>query len=118
MDVVDLSNMKVEPDVLAAMPSKLVHRRNLMPIKRDNGALVVATNDPQDVYALDELQTLTGLRVRPVLASSKEIQRLIKLHFGVGGETVNQMVADRGDGLELLQEIEADDSELAKMAQE
>jgi type II secretion system protein E len=118
MDVVDLSNMKVEPDVLAAMPSKLVHRRNLMPIKRENGALVVATNDPQDVYALDELQTLTGLRVRPVLASSKEIQRLIKLHFGVGGETVNQMVADRGDGLELLQEIETDDSELAKMAQE
>ena len=34
-----------------------------MPIARHNGTLVVATGDPFDVYALDELQTLTGLHV-------------------------------------------------------
>ena len=45
------------------MPQKLVHRKNLMPIARNNGTLVVATGDPFDAYALDELQTLTGLHV-------------------------------------------------------
>jgi general secretion pathway protein E/type IV pilus assembly protein PilB len=71
-----------------------------------------------DIYALDELQTLTGLKVVPVLASAREIARLIKTHFGVGGETVTAMVQERGEDIELLEELEADDSELAKMAQE
>ena len=82
------------------MPLKLVHRKNLMPLSRNNGTLVVATGDPFDVYALDELQTLTGLHVQPVLASPREIARLIKTHFGVGGETVTALVpgARRGRG--------------------
>jgi general secretion pathway protein E/type IV pilus assembly protein PilB len=116
MDLVDLTNVTVEPETLQAMPLKLVHRRSLMPLSRQNGTLVVATGDPYDVYALDELQTLTGLHVQSVLASPREIARLIKTHFGVGGETVSAMVQERagGDGVELLEELELDDSEAAK----
>jgi general secretion pathway protein E/type IV pilus assembly protein PilB len=118
MELVDLTKVTVEPDTLKAMPLKLVHRRSLMPLSRNNGTLVVATADPFDVYSLDELQTLTGLQVQPVLASPREIARLIKTHFGVGGETVTAMMQERKEEVELLEDIEADDSELAKMAQE
>ncbi len=117
MEVMDLSNFHVPPEALSVMPTKLVHRKSLMPVSRNNGTLVVATGDPYDVYALDELQTLTGLEIQPVLASSREILRLIKTHFGVGGETVTALMADR-DEVELLEGLEADDSELAKQASE
>ncbi len=117
MELVDLTQVTVEPETLSAMPLKLVHRRTLMPLARQNGTLTVAIGNPLDVYALDELQTLTGLAIHPVLASPREITRLIKTHFGVGGETVTAMVQERGD-VELLEDLEADDSELAKMAQE
>ena len=63
--IVELENAKVDKDALEAMPSRIVHKRNLMPLKRENGSLTVATGDPQDVYTLDELQMLTGLRIRP-----------------------------------------------------
>ncbi|HEV3236867.1 MAG TPA: type II secretion system ATPase GspE [Gemmataceae bacterium] len=119
LDVVDLTQIKVESATLQSMPLKLLHRRTLMPIARNNGTLTVATGDPFDIYALDELQTLTGLEIKPVLASPREISRLLKTHFGVGGETVTALVQERAtDGVELLQETETDDSELAKMAQE
>jgi general secretion pathway protein E/type IV pilus assembly protein PilB len=119
LELVDLTKVTVDPETLKAMPLKLVHRRTLMPLSRENGTLVVATGDPFDVYSLDELQTLTGLQVQPVLASPREIARLIKTHFGVGGDTVSAMVQERGESeVELLEDIEADDSELAKMAQE
>ncbi len=118
MELVDLTNVKVEPETLQAMPLKLVHRRTLMPLRRDNGTLVVATGDPFDVYALDELAMQTGLEIRPVLASPREIARLIKAHFGVGGETVTALMQERGDEVELLDGFESDDSEAAKMAQE
>jgi general secretion pathway protein E/type IV pilus assembly protein PilB len=120
MEVMDLTKVTVDPETLRSVPVKLVHRHTLMPLSRHNGTLVVATSDPFNVYALDELQTLTGLVVQPVLASPKEVARLIKTHFGVGGDTVAQLAKDRAaaDGVELLQETEADESELAKQAQE
>ncbi|MSU80110.1 MAG: type II secretion system protein GspE [Gemmataceae bacterium] len=118
MELIDLTKTTIDPETVRMMPTKVVHRRNIMPISRHNGSLVVATGDPFDVYAIDELQTLTGLHVHPVLASPREIQRMIKTHFGVGGETVTAMVQERKDDIELLEELDADDSELAKQAQE
>jgi general secretion pathway protein E/type IV pilus assembly protein PilB len=119
MELVDLTKVTIEADTLKSMPMKLVHRKALMPLRRENGTLTVATGDPYDVYSLDELQTLTGLRIHPVLASPREIHRLIKTHFGVGGETVTALVQDQPkEDVELLEELEADDSEMAKMAQE
>ncbi len=119
MDLVDLSKVSVDPNTLKEMPLRMVHRRALMPLSRENGTLVVATGDPFDVYSLDELATLTGLHIHPVLASPRKIQRLIKMHFGVGGDTVTTMAQEREEEqLELLEDIEADDSEMAKQAQE
>jgi general secretion pathway protein E/type IV pilus assembly protein PilB len=120
LELIDLTHATIEPDVLTAMPLKLVHRKNLMPVARHNGTLVVATGDPFDAYALDELHTLTGLHVMPVLAPPREIARLIKQHFGVGGDTLAALMEEKKaeDDIELLEAIEADDSELAKQAQE
>jgi type II secretion system protein E len=120
LELVDLSHAKIDISVLEAMPQKLVHRKNLMPVSRNNGTLVVATGDPFDVYALDELQTLTGLHVMPVLAPPREIKNLIKQYFGVGGDTVAALAAEaeNQDDIEFLEALEADDSELAKQAQE
>ncbi|HEX4611740.1 MAG TPA: ATPase, T2SS/T4P/T4SS family [Urbifossiella sp.] len=119
LELMDLSHATVTPDVLAAMPHRLVHRKNLFPVARQNGTLVVATGDPFDAYALDELHTLTGLHVLPVLAPPREIARLIKAHFGVGGDTISALMAEKEEEeVELLENIEADDSELAKQAQE
>jgi type II secretion system protein E len=121
LELVDLSHAKIDPAVLAAMPQKLVHRKNLMPIARHDGTLIVATGDPFDAYAIDELQTLTGLHVLPVLAPPREITRLIKQYFGVGGDTVAALAEEaksQQDDIEFLEALEADDSEMAKQASE
>lgn len=121
MEYVDLTKAEVEAEALANIPQKLVHRRNLMPLARNNGTLIVATGDPFDAYAIDELATLTGLHIHPVLGSPREITRLLKQHFGVGGETVSALVEEAKGGkddIELLEDIEADDSEMAKQAQQ
>ncbi len=121
LELIDLSNATIPKDVLATMPQKLVHRKNLMPVAKHHGTLVVATGDPFDVYAIDELQTLTGLHVVPVLAPAREITRLIKQYFGVGGDTVAALAEEAKndkDDIELLEALETDDSEMAKAAQE
>ncbi len=120
LDLVDLSEAHLEPDVLKIIPLRLIHRKLLIPIKKENGILTVATTDPFDLYSLDEIHTVTGLQVQPVLGSPREIARLIKANYGVGGETVTALLAERDEkeDVELLEGLEADDSEAAKMAQE
>lgn len=120
LDLVDLSEAQLEPDVLKIVPLRLIHRKLLIPIKKENGVLTIATSDPFDLYSLDEIHTVTGLQVQPVLGSPREIARLIKANYGVGGETVTALMAERDEReeVELLEGLEADDSEAAKMAQE
>ena len=121
LEQIDLSHAKIEDDVKNLVPQKLIHRKNLLPVSRHNGTLVVAIGDPFDAYAIDELQTLTGLHVMPVLAPPREITRLIKQYFGVGGDTVAQLAQEKDaedDDIEFLEALQADDSEMAKAAQE
>ncbi|QDV89602.1 Type II secretion system protein E [Phycisphaerae bacterium RAS2] len=117
-DVVDLTapDIKVDMDILRKMPSKLVHRSKLIPLDRVNGSIRVATPDPFQIYAFDELRMLCGLEVRPVLAKESEINEIIKKHFGVGGDTVSQLVED--DGLEVVSEVGESAGDLAQMAED
>ncbi len=120
VDFIDLRSAEVDLTLLDSVPQKIIFRQTLFPVRRENGAIVVATNDPFDLYPLDEVSAFTGLAVLPALAERSEITKLIKTHFGVGGETVEGLIERRieQDGVELLEEIEADGSELSEMAQE
>ncbi len=119
IDFVDLREEQLDLSLLKSFPQKLVFRESLFPVRRENGSLVVATSDPFNFYPLDEAGTATGLNIRPVLADASEISRLVKTHLGVGGETIGGLVEQRAEeGVELLEEIETDGSELSEMAQE
>jgi general secretion pathway protein E/type IV pilus assembly protein PilB len=112
--VVDLSGAVIEPEVLRALPSKLVYRNRLLPVARHNGALEVATADAFDMSVFDDLRLLTGETIRPVLAARDDIEKLIKGYYGVGGDTIEEMV-----GTDTVDLTEAQGSEdLLEMAQE
>ncbi len=122
LEFVDLNSLE-EDDLGGALkdfPQRLIYRQSLFPIQRKNGTLVVATSDPFDLYPIDEVSAATGLTVTPVLAARGEIAKLIKKHLGVGGETVDGLIAQTEveSGVELLEDLELDGSELSEMAQE
>ena len=119
VEFVDLANTDVDLSLLDNFPQKIIYRQIIFPIHRENGTLTVATADPADYYPLDEVSAATGLVVEPVLAEKSEIAKLIKAHLGVGGETIEGLVKQKiEDGVELLEELETDGSELSEMAQE
>lgn len=119
-DFVDLATAEIDLELLPEFPAKLIHRHSIFPLRRDGESLVVATSDPFDLYALDEAASATGQSVRPVLAVSQEIAKLVKTHLGMGSETIDSLLAQRqADGqVEVLEELEVDGSEDSQMAQE
>jgi general secretion pathway protein E/type IV pilus assembly protein PilB len=120
LEYIALDATDVDLTLLKGFPHKLIHRHTLFPISRENGAIVVATSDPFDLYPLDEISAATGLSVQPVLAGRGEIAKRIKAHLGVGSETIEGLIAqqEEEEGVEILGDLEADDSELSEQAQE
>lgn len=119
VEYIDLREHDVDLALLETFPQKIIYRQILFPVRRDNGTLVVATYDPLNFYPLDEISAATGLAVEPVLAEKSEIAKLIKTHLGVGGETIEGLIEQKlEDGIELVDAIETDGSELSEMAQE
>nr|NIM47818.1 type II/IV secretion system protein [Gemmatimonadales bacterium] len=114
---IDLSTVKIDKELLAKIPAKLVHRRGLIPIDRNGETIRVATSDPFDIYALDELRMLSGLKVEQVLAPESEINEVIKRHYGIGGETVGEMLGEH-DEVELVSDSVDENGDLIELAQE
>jgi len=119
LEFVDLAEVECDLALLKSFPLRFVHRETIFPIRKRNGALIVATSDPFNLYPLDELSASTGLTVVPVLGARSEILRLIKAHLGVGSETVEGLLAQAvDDRVQLVGEVESDGSELSEMAHE
>jgi type II secretion system protein E len=114
--MIDLTQTDVDEEMLRSLPPRLVHRKRMIPVRRSNGKLTVATCDPFDLYAFDELRLLTGLEVEPVLAPEEDILKVIKSQFGVGGETLDEMMST--DDLEIVKDGTEETDDLLEMAQE
>ena len=120
VEYVDLTKVEVDLSLLGLFPQKIIYRHILFPVSRTEDSLTIATADPMDYYPLDEISSATGLAIVPVLADRSEIAKLVKTHLGVGGETIEGLIEQKKDagGVELLDAIETDGSELSEMAQE
>ncbi|MDX2198521.1 MAG: GspE/PulE family protein [Phycisphaerae bacterium] len=118
MRVVELNENDIDREILKRVPSHLVHKYSLMPIARHGRAVRIATADPNNLYALDELRSVIEMPIEPVLATRADINKMIKAFYGVGGEVLQEMVKER-DGIEVIDEAAVDSSDLdVQMAQE
>lgn len=114
--LVNLEDITIAPETLRALPSKIVYRKRLVPISQVNGTLNVATSDAFDLYAFDDIRLMTGLNIQPVLAPRDDIEKIIKTHYGLGGDTLDEMVG--ADDIDSPAKALEGGEDLLEMAQE
>src|SRR5947199_10037935 len=83
----------VEPDrqLLSLFPARILLKEQLLPLRRTNGTVEVATGRLFATQGLDALKTMTGLRLKPVLAPAEAIEREMKNRLGVGADTIDTL---------------------------
>jgi general secretion pathway protein E len=122
MELVDVTKFEIDLTLLDTFPLKLIHRHGVFPLRREDQSVRVAIADPFDATAIDAVSAATGLVVEAVLAVPHELAKLIKVHLGVGAETIDGLVARQSEedpsGVEMLEEIQWDGSEVSEMVQE
>ena len=87
-----------EPDrqLLSLFPARILLKEELLPLQRVSGLIEVATSRLFATQGFDALKTLTGLNLKPILASSEAIQREIKKRLGVGADTIGTLEEEKG----------------------
>lgn len=83
-------------DFLQQFPARILLQHHLVPLREENGSVLVATGDLFDTAGLDELRLATGRDVRALVCPRNEIDRCIKRLLGVGADTL-QSLANTND---------------------
>jgi type IV pilus assembly protein PilB len=81
MRFVDLSDYPVDGSAIASVPPGVSRRYNALPIGYEDGRLVVAMSDPANVFALDDLRSITGMDVKPVVATKADVVAAINRYY-------------------------------------
>src|SRR6266478_5672061 len=108
----------VEPDkqVLSLFPARMLLKDELLPLRRINGCIEVATSRLFATQGVDALKSMTGLRLKPVLAPTEAIQREMKKRLGVGADTIDTLGEEAS--LQVVDDNQDDDTNLDSAAED
>ncbi|NOY44908.1 MAG: type IV-A pilus assembly ATPase PilB [Deltaproteobacteria bacterium] len=103
---VDLANFEIDPEVTKLVPEDLVQKYRIIPINRVGSTLIVAVDDPSNMFALDDVKFLTGYNVEMVLAAPSAIKEAIDRYYDSSATLLDVMGNFDLDELELVQDEE------------
>jgi type IV pilus assembly protein PilB len=77
MDFIDLDDYAVDRHAVSLVPAALCRRYVVLPIGIVDGVLILATADPGNVVAVDDVRTMSKMQVRPVVTTYDHLMRAI-----------------------------------------
>jgi type IV pilus assembly protein PilB len=82
---IDLKNYLIDSKMISLIPESLAKKYNIIPLFKTGDTLTVATADPLNVVAMDEVRLKTKSNIEPAVATESEIKNAISQYYGVGG---------------------------------
>ncbi len=102
MQVVSLAEFVLAPEMKEQISETMAQMYRIIPIKREDDELTIATCDPQNLSIQDELRTFLGLTVRIVVATEREIVRCLEKFYDAGGDSVERLIVDMESDEDLI----------------
>ena len=79
---VELQGVSIGADIIGLVPAELVSKYNILPLRRENGRMMVAMTDPFQPRVTEDLRLVTGCSVRRFYADPKEMENAILKFYG------------------------------------
>jgi type IV pilus assembly protein PilB len=112
---VELSEVTVDPSAVTLVPAPLCRQYTVLPVRIEAGRLVLATSDPANVFATDDVRSASGLELQLVVATRTDLQAAINRHLRTDNELTDLGVlgGPEDDELARLTEV-VDDAPIVK----
>ena len=74
---VDLTDYQIDGGAAMLIPDQVARRYRALPIGYEENKLLVAMADPANLFALDDIRTITRMELQPVVATAADIDAAI-----------------------------------------
>ena len=81
MPVVDLSKIQIQPEAVQVIPEGLAREKVLVAYRKEGNTLFIATNDPLDFYAFEDIRQMSQFTIHIVIATKADILRVIEFYY-------------------------------------
>ena len=117
--MITLDDFEVDPEVVALVPEDVAHKHTILPVNRAGSTLIIATSDPSNIFAMDDVKFLTGYNVEVVVAAEESIRRAIEKYYDSSASIDEVMMGFDDEDLEVISSEESVDlDELAQQTED
>ncbi|MEE8558517.1 MAG: type II secretion system protein GspE, partial [Myxococcota bacterium] len=113
---INLDEFQIDPEVVALVPEHVALKHTLVPVNRAGSTLIIATSDPSNIFALDDVKFLTGYNVEPVVAPEEALRRAIDRYYDSSSTLADVMRDFEDDDYEVVSDgdsVDIDELEAA-----
>jgi type IV pilus assembly protein PilB len=103
--------------VIKLITPEIAIKYNVLPIYKHGKALSLAMSDPTDMFALNDLKFITGLDIKPMVATENSLAAAIDKYYRAQ-DNFDELMKDLGEGEIELVEDKAEDDEGAEEAEQ
>ena len=114
-EVVDLSKMELDDDVVNAIPASIARMYNVLCVGVDGNRVTLATSSLVDPRVADEVAFSLSKEVRFVMAREKDVNERIAQHYGDASDSVADMLKSLGEGMEGDESLKGDPNDVAAL---
>jgi len=113
---INVARLQIDSSVVKLIPKNLAEKYKLIPVSLMGENLSIAMSDPLNIFAIDNLKTLTGYTINPIIGKVKDIDTAIQKYYYEAQEGVEETSAkfdeiikdiEIEEKLELIREVEA-----------
>jgi type IV pilus assembly protein PilB len=113
LEFVDLADYPVDGSMIARVSGAICRKHSALPLRVDDeGKLMLAMADPANVFAIDDIRSLTGMDIRPVVATRADVLAAIDRYYRADSEIDDLTAAmdstDDDEDLSNLKEVVED----------
>src|SRR3954471_16761705 len=81
----EANELRVDPAVVSFVTAAVAKGNNLIPLRADGRALVVAMSNPFDIGVIRSLERASGRQIRTVTGDPVVITQLVEAHYSTNG---------------------------------
>lgn len=105
-----LAKYKFDPEVTKLIPERVCSQYKIIPLSQIGNTITIAMSDPLNIFALDDVRTLTGCNIDTILSPESEIVKAIDAQYHLETKNMQQILeestsehnAQTAEGISLL----------------
>jgi len=113
---IDLEEFEIDPAVIRLIPEDVATKHQILPVNRAGSTLIIATADPSNIFAIDDIKFLTGYNVEVVVATEEALKRSIDRYYDQSSSLEDVIGNFDDDDFEVVNED--DDVDVSELARE